>query len=165
MKKIFALLLVMLIAFIAFSAAPTYSTVDSNLEFEFRNGDTISTVAAFDTLGATDSTTIVSDFVPERPWEYIYIRDAITGTGADSVAVVVRVDCKDAYNGTVIYSVAIDTIVAAAGEAIAIPFGGTAFGNAFDIKLVSIAPSGGQLIINKGYLWRRRFVNIEKNWQ
>lgn len=126
----------------------------------------IDTNGSFDTLAATDSVTILSNFDPKFGWEYILQRDAFTGTAADSsaddtVTVEVRVDCKDRHGNVYQYYV-VDSMTAAVGESVLIPFGSLILGDKFDIKLRTYA-GGTQLIINRLRLWRRRAQTTAKS--
>jgi ribosomal protein S28E/S33 len=140
--------------------APTSAVVDAVYE----NGglDTIiKGSAGFDTIVGVDSTTLLSGHIFETNWEYILVRDAITGTGSDSVAMQVRVDAMDG-SGNVLYTKAIDSLITSAGEAIAIPLWGTIFGSKIRIKLIGYTGSGGQVILNRMHIYKRRPVVVQK---
>lgn len=160
MRSILAGLVVLVAVFAAHSAAPTYAT--TNGVYEWKKDTTIDSDGAFDTLAATDSTTIVSGWTPDNAWEYILVRDPITGTGSDSVKVQVRMDCYDGSN--LIYSVYPDSFTAAAGEAVFLPIAGTAFGTKFTIKGVGYTDNGGQVILNRLAIWKRRPTTVSKKW-
>lgn len=147
---------------VANAAAPTYGATDATYEY----GGLASTISSsvFDTLAETDSTTLISGFTWDPDWQYVLVRDAITGTGSDSVAMQVRADCLNS-SGTLVYSVPIDSLTAAAGEAVFIPISGTIFGSKLRIKLVTYTGNGGQVILNKFYIFKRRPVTISKQWR
>lgn len=160
MKKI---LCILLLAAGAFAAAPSRVATDAGYEWAMCN--TISNTANDDTLASTDSSNVILDFIPEKGWEYIYVRDAVTGTGSDSAYYYFVVRAKTAVRGSILYSTNVDTIVAAAGEAIAIPFGQTLFGVAYDIKLLAVNGStGSQVILNRSYLYKRRAIASTRPW-
>ena len=165
MKKLILMLVVAFVAFQVNAAAPTYAAVNSNYTFDYNGDDSPSTAVAFDTVtSATDSSALATNFVPKRGYEYILVRDAITGTGSDSVALIVRVDALDG-SGNLLYSTAVDSMTAAAGEAIALPFGGTLFGNKFNIVLKAYAGAGTQAIINRAYMFRRKALTNTKDYR
>jgi len=152
-------------ASIAFADALADISVSAVPEFDRNNNDVVSADALYDTLSGADTSIMFTDFVPTRGWEYILVRDAITGTGADSAYYYLQVDCKDAKRGNVLYTANIDTIDGAAGVANIIPFGNTLIGTAFDIRLVGISGSTGfQAIVNRAMLYRRRPRTIFKAW-
>lgn len=158
MKKIFGMVLAL--AAFAFAVAPT---VTSGVNYEalgIATGGKISAAAAYDTLGATDSSTLATGFVQDKFCESIFTIDAITGTGSDSLAVQVIVDALD-YNGNLMFRTVVDTISTATGEAITLPLNG---GSKYRIKLKSIAPSGTQIILNRMYILSRRVVTINRQW-
>ncbi len=163
MRRILSALLLLLVCAVgARAAAPTFSAVDGVYEWE--RDTAIDTDGAFDTLaGTSDSSTIIdSIWRPDKGYEYILVRDAITGTGSDSVKVQVRVDCFDGL--TKMYALAIDSFTASTAEAVHIPIGGTLYGNKFRIRAVAYADNGGQVILNRLAIWRRRAVTITQKW-
>ncbi len=118
----------------------------------------IDTNGAFDTLlNASDSSELATNVRLEKGWRYILSRDAITGTGSDSIAIDVRVYAYD-QNNNIIYYTSIDSITAAAGEQIEIPFGSTFGGSQFhySIRLFSYTGNGTQVILNRFYLDKRK---------
>ena len=164
LKKIF-IVIASFLAVNAYSAAPADAVVDAAYEWGYDASNSPSTGTAFDTLAANDSSEIIADLVPERGQEYILVHDAFTGTGSDSVALQVRVDCKDG-SGNILYSTVIDSFDAAAGEAIALPFGGTLFGNKFDVNLVCYGTGDGtQVILNRFLLYTRKPITLKKDWR
>jgi len=125
----------------------------------------IDTNGAYDTLAVADSTTVLTNFSPKFGWEYILQRDAFTGTGSDSIAIEVRIDCKDR-NGAVYQRYVLDTMTASAGEDILIPFMSLFLGEQFDVKFRTIGNAQGagtQTIINRLKLWRRRAQTTAKS--
>jgi hypothetical protein len=161
-KLIASLTVVLGAAFAVMAAAPTHAAVDG--VYEWKIDTTIDADGAFDTLvSANDSTQLLNDWRPDQKWEYILVRDAITGTGSDSVQVEVRVDAYDA-SGNLLYRTAADSFTAADGEAILLDFGGTLFGHKFDIELSGNANIGSQVILNRFSIWQRRAVTVNKAW-
>lgn len=156
--KNFILLICVFVAAV-FAAAPS-TTTDVNYE-DIGTIVTISGAAAFDTLGATDSSTLTSTLVNREGCEYILTRDAFTGSGSDSVAVQVLVDALDG-GGTLLFRTIADTAVLAAGEAVSLPLVG---GTQYRVKLKSIAPSGTVIILNRLYIVGRRLLTVTKTWR
>lgn len=165
MKFLKIILMLAMVCTVAYSAAPAATAVDAAYGWEYDMSNTASSAVGADTLVGTDSTTLWTNLNPAKEYEYFYVRDAITGTGSDSVNLQVRVDCKATKGGTVLYRSVVDTITAAAGEAIGLALGTTNIGQYFDVKLIGLAGTGGQVIINRGYLARRRPVTTSKPWR
>lgn len=162
-KNIFALILILTAVFISYSQPVTDAVVDAAYEFEYYNASSSS--AAADTIGGADTTVLYSNLKPERGWEYILVRDAITGTGSDSAYYYLHVRCKDS-NGNLLYALNVDTIDGAAGLAEQIPFGGTLLGHKFDIWAIGTAAStGGQVIFNRSLMYRRKPITTVKDWR
>ena len=163
MKKILCIFLLLVGSMGVFAAAPARVATDAGYEWVMCN--TVSNAANADTLVSTDSSNVILDFIPEKGWEYIYVRDAVTGTGSDSAYYYFTVRAKTSVRGSILYSTNVDTIVAAAGEAILIPFGQTLFGVAYDIKLLAVSGStGSQVILNRSYLYKRRAIASTRPW-
>lgn len=161
--KIFLVMAVF--ASITFADALAAISVNAVPEFDKSNNDVVSSAVEYDTLSGADTSVMFTDFTPIRGWEYVLVRDAITGTGSDSAYYYIRVDCKDAKRGNVLYSVNTDTINGSTGTANTIPFGNTLIGTAFDVYLVGVAGStGGQVILNRAGFWRRRPRTVFKAW-
>ncbi len=157
---------VMLAAFTVNATAPAYDAVDA--VYERQIDTTISSSTAKDTLAADDSVTILSKFKLDQRADYVLTRDAFTGTaadgsGTDSVSIRVRVDCLDGSNN-LIYSVDIDTMSAAVGEAIHIPVGGSLMANNITMKWLTFGDDGSQVIINRVHLWKRSPITRTKVW-
>lgn len=146
-----------------FAAAPTDGVNDAIYEWGVKT--TISSTTNDDSLvAATDSVILLSNYVPERGFEYIWVRDAHSGTGSDSSYYEVIVRAYDA-SGNLLYSVTIDTVTALTGEAIKIPFGETILGSKF--KLIAKAVSGSTgipVIFNRSYIYTRRPVVNQRPW-
>lgn len=155
-------LVVLLVVAGCFAAAPTFNS--SDVVYEYGGLDYTIASGAFDTLVGTDSTTLVSGKTFNPDWQYILTRGAITGTGSDSVKLAVRADCLDS-DGSLIYSVPIDSLTAADGEAIFVPITGSLFGSKIRIKLVAYTGNGGQVILNNLRIFKRRPVSIQKMWK
>lgn len=163
MKKILSVLTILLVAFAVNATAPTWAALDAY--YEVARDTTISSTTAYDTLiGTADSTTLVTLRKFEPGWEYVLVRDAITGTGSDSVAVYVAVRCFDE-NNVLLYTTNVATMTAAAGEAILLPINGSAFGVKYSIKYKATTDNGGQNINNRISIWKRRPVNIQKAYR
>lgn len=157
-KKLLALVL---LVGVAFGAAPSKTALEG--AYEWVKDSTLSASTGYDTIGDGDSVVFLDAFVPDRQgWEYVLTRDAITGTGSDSVSVQIRLDAKDSADA-LIYSTNIDTMTAAAGEAIVVPFGSQAIGYQYDLKGVAYGDDGGQVIFNRIYMYRRRANQTTKD--
>ena len=163
--RILSLLAILLAAAVAQAAAPTRAVVDADYDWsQVTNADTISSSTGYDTLGEADSSSLLSNFVPQKGYQYILVRDAFTGTGSDSTSVQLRLSSKDC-NKSLLYTTAVDSMTSSAGEAIVLPFGETAFGCYFDLKLMGYGDDGGQLIVNRVYLYKRRAITTTQDWQ
>ncbi|CAK0764455.1 conserved exported hypothetical protein [Gammaproteobacteria bacterium] len=160
-KTVFAILAVLTLVAAAWATAPAaYSTAVP----EWIRDTTISAAAGKDTLVGVDSMTLFSLRPMDQLTEYILVRDAITGGGSDSVKVQVSLRCYDE-NSALLYVVAVDSFTAAAGEAVLLPIGGSAFGMKFTLKLVGYTDNGGESIQNRISVWKRRPVQINKNYR
>lgn len=152
MKKIFAILILFLLASVCYAAEPSaYSTGIEIWDYDI--DDTLT--AGGDTVTASgDSSVLYEDFNPERGWHYRLARNAISGTGSDSVALAIYLRPED-WNETPICTVAVDSFTAAAGEYIEIPFG-TYPARQYDIVAAGYSGIGTQVIINRCMLFRVR---------
>ena len=162
MKKFLSLFAVLLCVAVVNAAAPTYSTTDAVIEY----GGLDYTIAsgALDTLVGVDSVTLVSGRAFSPDWQYILVRGAVTGTGSDSVAMQVRCDALDSDNN-LLYSTPVDSLTAAAGEAIFLPIFGSVIGSKIRIKLIGYTGNGGQVILNRLHIYKRRPAAINKVWK
>jgi len=102
MKLIKIFLVMAVFAYITFADSLAAISVSSVPEFDRNNDDIVSSAVEYDTLSGADTSIMFDDFTPARGWEYILVRDAITGTGADSAYYYIQVDCKDAKGGNVL---------------------------------------------------------------
>lgn len=148
------------------AAAPAYSATDAS--YQYGGVDiAISTSTGLDTLsGASDSMTLLSGkaFDVQSGWQYILVRDAISGDGSDSVKIQVNLDALDK-DGNLLYRTAIDSFTEASGEAVLLPLLGTAFGHKYRIKLHTYADNGGVVILNRFYIYKRRPVTMTQQWK
>lgn len=152
--------LIALLSLVAVSFATTVVT-SSGVNYENLGiRMTISSANAYDTIAATDSATLTSDFIPNRGEEIMLVHSAITGGGSDSVNLVVNVDALGT-DGSVLYRIAADTLVAASEVPVSLPLLG---GAKYRIKLNGITGNGGVVILNKIYLVARRALTISKPW-
>lgn len=158
MKKLITFF-VLLAAVVSYAGAPTGETVDANYVWELDPNGSIDSDGAYDTLAADNDSTakFLSGFKPDKGYQYILVRDAITGTGSDSVEVEVVVDTKDG-SGNLLYRTLVDSFTSSAGEAIFLPIGETLIGHKFDVHLKAGAAVGTQVILNRLYLYRRKAV-------
>lgn len=140
------------------AAAPTYAT--DGVVYDWY--DSSWTEGADTLVAATDSFDILSNVNIDPGWEYILVRNAFTGDGSDSVKVAVNVRCENDTGGF-IYSVAVDSFTASAGEAVALDVGGQVYGDQFDVRLNSYTDNGGEVILpTKWMLVKRRAINLTR---
>ena len=145
--------------------APAYSATDASYQY----GGVDIAISVFDTLsGATDSMTLLSGkaFDVQSGWQYILVRDAFSGSDSDSdsVAIQVNLDALDK-DGNLLYRTAIDSFTEAAGEAVLLPLLGTVFGHKYRIKLHTYTGHGGEVILNRFYIYKRRPVTMIQQWK
>lgn len=160
MNKILAILLVAAVS--CFALAPTNSATNGNYSWDVDY--TISSAAGFDTVGgAADSSTLISLRPLQTGYEYILVRDAITGDGSDSIKISLSARMYD-INKNLMYTVEVDSFTAAAGEAVSIPVGGTLFGSYMTLKAMTYTDNGGVVILNRMYLLKRKVLSTVKNW-
>lgn len=154
-KSILVIIVSFLSVTLSYSAAPTNSVVDGS--YGIYTDTVIYSSTGFDTVGATDSTTLFSKGLnyPGEGWQWILVRSAITGGGSDSVALQVVCDALDG-SDNLLYRTVVDTFTAAAGEAVLLPIGGTIFGIKYRVRLIGITGNGGVVILNRLYLMKRR---------
>lgn len=165
MKFLKILLAIVVMISIGYSAAPSAYTVAGMPEGGFDRDYDISTAAAWDTSVSADTITLLTNFNPEQGYEYYLVRDAITGTGSDSVGLQVRVDVLTDKDGDLLYSVLVDTMVAAPGEAIDLKIRQTALGGWFNVYLFGISANGAQVILHRLMIYKRRGIVTDKNWR
>lgn len=111
-----------------------------------------------DTIAATEVDTIASGIRREDGEEIVLSRGTITGGGSDSVSIALTAQATTS-TGTIIYSTAVDTFAAAAGEAVAIP---VMFGEEVRLILTGLAANGGVVIVNNLKLYKRKVLTITK---
>jgi hypothetical protein len=164
MKKIlFAFMFTLLMAGYVNAAAPTNALTESY--YIVVKDTSIDTAGALDTLAVdTDSTILLTNFKVRPGWEYILTRDAITGTGSDSVKLQVNIDATDR-NGTLMQRFAADSFTTSAGEDVVLPFYTTAFGDNGKWKVIIKAYTdlGSQVILNRFQMWRRIPVAVKRS--
>ncbi len=158
-KKIAALLVLVLSAAVVYGEAPTRVAVDNN--YEWALDTTVDNDGAYDTLAALDSINVVATRFFKTGYEYIVVRDAITGTGTDSLYMALYLYCYD-NGGNLLYTVTVDSATAAAGEAYLLPIGQTAFGAKYTVKFKGYGDNGGQQIFNRLYIYKRRVLSQDK---
>lgn len=150
--------LVLVCASVVQAAAPTDAAVDGN--YQWNRDYTISSAVGLDTLsGDSETDTILSGFTPKQGWQYVLVVDTLSGTGKDSVKVAIQVECFDALANS-LYTLPIDSITDSTGVRAVVPFGGTLFGATYNIKAASYTDNGGEVIINRAYLYKRRVKTL-----
>ena len=148
------------------AAAPTNAATNSSYEYGGLEYE-ISASAGLDTLaGANDSMTLMDarSFTSSvrQGWEYILVRDAFTGTGSDSVRCILYADALTG-SGSLLYRTAIDSFTTSEGEAVLLPFNSTVIGEKYRLKIITYAGNGGQLILNRFKILKRRPVVVNRN--
>jgi hypothetical protein len=146
------------------AAAPAYSAVDAS--YQYGGVEEAISTGFLDTLSGTDSVTLFDNktFDLQSGWQYILVRDKITGAGNDSIKIQVNLDALDK-DGNLLYRTAIDTFTEAAGEAVLLPLLGTVFGHKYRIKLHTYTGNGGEVILNRFYIYKRRPVTMTQQWK
>jgi hypothetical protein len=151
MKKILSVLIALCVAGVAFAAVPQYTAVDGGYVVKL-----VQTITIADTIDATDTVVIKNDFKPDPGWEYVLVSPAFSGTGSDSVALQLGIECENAA-GTRIYTALSDSVTVATGKASLLSFGGRAFGVQYNLRFYTYTGAGTQLIMNGTYqIWKRR---------
>lgn len=160
MKKILFILAIGAL-FAANANPPAANAVPNDVDRDVAKYYTISGSTGFDTIaGATDSSTLYTSGVlgsTDRGCGWYLVRDAITGTGADSVKLQVIVDALD-QTGNLLYRSIVDSIgsvsSACPGEVIRLPIGETVMCERFRVKLLSYTDNGGQVILNRNFIYK-----------
>jgi hypothetical protein len=124
----------------------------------------ISSSTGYDTLAASDSVTILSNWKPEPGYEQLLVVGQITGTGSDSVAFAVRVDVKD-NSGNLLYRATVDSVTSSAGKVLNLAIGTKAIGFQYDVKFKTYTGAGTQAIINQVFVFKRRPITVFQSWQ
>lgn len=157
MKKLLLSFVVLLVTAIYVNAIPPAAPSVAAEKYVY---STVLKAANFDTLVGTDSTVLATKITIPAGSVYTLTRGPISGTGADSVALQVVVDCYDP-NKAFIRRVVVDSVTSSTttpGEDIAIPFFDSIFGSYFTIKLVPYGSTlnGGQVIMGSATLYSRK---------
>jgi hypothetical protein len=161
-----AIIGVLALCFSSFAATDAVYELDGLATSGVTIVGSISTSTAYDTLAASDSSgVLLSNWIPRKGFDYILVVGTITGTGSDSVALQIVVDCKDA-SGNVIYRATPDSVTTAAGGAFNLDIGTIegAVGHKYDVKLKTYTGAGTQAILNRLYVYRARPVSIGRDW-
>ena len=153
-KMFFVISILLMVAFAFANTAPSHSVTDGY--YVTVRDTTIRSTAAWDTLGATDSLTVLTDYNPDIGWEYILALSPLTGTGADSLVAYIRVDANDENGNVTQYYSCPDSVLINTGTNTRLPFGSAVFGMKYDVKLLTTTGSGTQVIVNRAHLWKRR---------
>ena len=160
--------------FIAFICSVTFAATDAVVEVEgyaVQSGSAVGVISsstAYDTVGASGTITLLSNWVPQKGYNYALVVGTITGTGSDSVALAIVLDCKDA-SGNVIYSATVDSVTSSVGGAFdldvgSIAAGAGAIGHKFDVKLTAYTGAGTEAKLTRLYIYRSRPMNISRDW-
>ena len=163
MKNLKTFLGILLVAVIAYSAAPTRVAVDAGYVVERRDGSggicSTYTYGGLDTLDGADSVQIINNGSAASGWEYILIADALSGDSAANTVLQVIVDERDERDSLMSHTI-VDTI-AAAGDKVLLPFGQTLFGDEYDIWLKSVN-ADDETVVQGLWIVRRRPSNLMK---
>lgn len=153
-KQFFAVFIGILLGAVGlFAAIPTSVITDGS--YTSLGKLTISSAAAYDTIVATDSNTIVNKQKFTNGAEYVLAVGAITGGGSDSVALQVNVTAYDD-NSIFLIRKAVDTITVATGKQVLLPINSTIVGDKFSVTLTGLATNGGEVIIGRIYIYYRK---------
>jgi hypothetical protein len=172
MKKLivslFALMVCMNVAHAGLSDTTTFGELKSLL-WEVQLYDTISTSTSYDALkGATIDSTIPikTKWRPAPGWQYVLAHDSLTGAGCDSVECRWMIYSRD-NSGDTLCKIAFDTTSDANGAQFIIPIGSEIVGHWYDVFGAAGALNSGSdaWTINRVYIYRRRPLLIEQNWQ
>ena len=173
MKKVFIAVLALMLAGFAFATVPGFDAVNGNYMWGI---DSTLKGAAWDTLAGTSDTAIIASNLrlngTSEGWQYILAFAPLTGTStiaggatvADTVKARIEVIGKDGNGNTISKVLWIDSLTDANSKNIVFPAGGSMFGLMFDIKLESYAANGGQVILNRVYMLKRKVIQTFKNW-
>lgn len=153
MKTVLGIVL-LLSAFLFAQGAPTANS--NGYAYHYEVDRTIG-VAGWDTLSGADSTTLLASTTSlSEDWEYILRVGVTTGSGSDSVFLIVRADYYN--NTTFLYSVNCDTVATATGEAIILPFNRSGYANKVGLKYVSTSANGGVVALGNTSLLKRKYI-------
>lgn len=158
MKNIILLiaLLVSLVAVNSVNAqgAPAANAYGLTQSFEL---DRNFSIGLLDTLVAVDSVTLLNRVALSQDYDYIVRIGATTGSGSDSVEVILRADCFAGSGDTTrIWYTSFDTVTTAIGEEIICPINRTMHGKKYTLKAYGGAKNGGVVILNDWSLLKRK---------
>ena len=159
MRKL--LLLIALFAVASFAVEPSRTSNEGM--YYSRQFEKIHDDASPDTIAATGTLTIDTKITPKPYYEYILVSDAATGTGSDSVELIITIKAYDAADELIYTSAAIDTITGAG--CVYIPFKTQYLGASFDVVLTGGAANGGQVIVNDMYWYVREPIGKKQNFK
>ena len=153
-----ALLSIMMLVGMSQAAAPNLSFIYGAPEVAVDTA--IRSTAGFDTLSGVDSSTLFTKALIgiNSAWNYILVRDALTGGGTDSLKLQVMLDALDG-SGNLLYRTVCDSFTTAAGEAVLLPVGTSSFGTKYRVKIVGYTDNGGQVILNRFFLYKARITS------
>lgn len=120
----------------------------------------------YDTInGATDSTYILKNFVPDPGWEYILAYSALTDGGDGDPVFIVHVRCEDEDGDLIYYDDTGDTL-STSGGAVDLEFGESLIGSQYDVIIDAGAANGAaNHLLNILKLYKRRTViGNRKRW-
>lgn len=110
-------------------------------------------------LAATTIDTLLGAFYPQANFDYIACFKTFTGTGADSVEMIVSIEGLDP-NGVRLSRVVVDTVTDSAGEQAILPFGSLIVGSSYRVICQGGAKQGGVVVpTDTVYIYRRRVFN------
>lgn len=151
-KQVFALF-ALFVGVVSYAAIPTSSVSDGS--YTSLGKLTVSSAAAYDTIVATDSVTLVNKQKFTNGAEYILAVGLITGGGSDSVALQVNVTAYDE-NSIFLIRKAVDTVTVATGKQVVLPVNSTIVGDKFSVTLTGLATNGGEVILGRIYVFYRK---------
>ena len=167
MKKLIAITAVLLAAASVAYSGPTNvlaaDAIDATYVVEF---DTSLSESVFDTLnGATDSTYLLKNFVPDPGWEYILAFSALTDGGTGDPEFILHTRVEDEDGDLIYYDDTGDTLLATGGW-IDLELQETLIGSQFDLVIDAGAANGAaNHLLNIVKLYKRRLVvGDRKRW-
>lgn len=178
MKRVIAILALLTFAFVAGAtdlASPgsssdyTWGGMDAwsggtNKSGTALSNGNISTSTGYDTIVSTGADTLALNLVAnEGGYRYLLGFSDLTGTGADSCEIIVKVNTKDQDKNVIEVGQVADTLGGFGGTAldstggwIVLPVNETILGSFYDITVVGGAKNGGQVILNRMWLRKQR---------
>lgn len=128
--------------------------------------DTVfNSTANSDTLtAANDSITLATNYRVHSGYQYFVALDSITGDGADSVDIDIILEMNDCEGNMIIRKAPLATLTVDEGQQAELTVGEIYLGCRMNLKLIAGADIGGEVIINRSYLLKRRPIVWNKKY-